>query len=191
MRSIKITNFKYDNYNIEVFINDKSIYKPQRYTKEINIKDINYNENDEIKVVIKHFAYNSFFESFIYFFFYWIAALFGAGDTIKEGLPIKRYLKVRSNEDLYIKCFEFKEERPFQVDGYLSIEENKYVTEKNDFIKWISFIIIPFELLIFAIVALIGFIFREFIIAIIILMIVLIMLEAYVIKQIMLVKKYI
>ena len=98
---------------------------------------------------------------------------------------------ITNNEDLYIKCFDFKEERPFQVAGYLSIEENKYVTEKKDFIKWISFIIIPFELLLFSIVALIGFIFREFIIAIIILIIVFIMLEAYIIKQIMLVKKFI
>ena len=65
MRSIKITDLKYDNYNIEVFINDKNVYKPQGYTKEINIKNIIYNENDDIKIVIKHFAYNISFESFL------------------------------------------------------------------------------------------------------------------------------
>lgn len=52
MRSIKITDLKYDNYNIEVFINYKNVYKPQGYTKEINIKNIIYNENDDIKIVI-------------------------------------------------------------------------------------------------------------------------------------------
>ncbi|MCI6690935.1 MAG: hypothetical protein MR510_00385 [Clostridium sp.] len=191
MRSIKITDLKYDNYNIEVFINDKNVYKPQGYTKEINIKNIIYNENDDIKIVIKHFAYNSSFESFLYFFFYWIAALFGAHDTIEEALPIKRYLKLRSNEDLYIKCFDFKEEKPFQVSGYSSIEENKYITEKKDFFKWISFIIIPIELLLLGIISLFIFLLKEEIIITLILVIIFCVIQGFIFKPIRLVKKYI
>lgn len=113
----------------------KVFNKPKRYSKEINIKDINYNENDDIKVIIKHDIYDStYLKLFIFSLFYWtIGFLGGTVNTIKEDLPIKRYLKLRSNEDLYIKCFDFKEERPFQVAGYLSIEENKYITEKKGF----------------------------------------------------------
>ena len=94
-------------------------------------------------------------------------------------------------DNLYIKCFDFKEVDPFQVSGCASIEENKYITEKKDFLKWISFIIMPFEILLFAIFALLGLVFREHIFMIIILVVIFFILQFFLIKPIMLVKKYI
>lgn len=188
---IEIENFKYTTHSIELYKNGQLLRTDFKASKNKIIATIEEGTDDDIyELKVSNDCLKTRIRSLIYLIIMFFGLLSGIGDNFDESTPVGSIIKFSGIGDVKLKCLKLGSKEAFEVYGASSVLANKFVLEKVYYKRWIYASLMPIEIVALALVVLFCMVFKSYI-AKIITVALFLMLEAWIVKYVMKIRRYV